>query len=670
MKARSVRALALCSMSFVAACDAGGSKGPGVAIAVAPLTLPNVAEVCYGLTVYNSDPTVDGAQTVWSQPNVCSGQYGNNVGGDVTFIGTCDADTPNPNNNLNYVKLVLNTVEVQPGRGSLPADIKNILDDQATVAISGDGDADFENPCLGTAGCVLSFECLENADVQVEFNLTIMADADQGFFDIAVNFEDIFCSGKYDTCYATDDAGTDIDESKWVELLFGDDATAATPVDGPGRDRTGVLALACTGGPDTAAAGNREGIDYDTTLHYSQVTLTCSNGTTTNTIDLPLNLAAGNHDVAVAWGGAIGTQSLQYATYLGTEELDCGTTQGPNGTTVPVSCNKKYLNIAIDLEDVPADWRCALNAQATATNGVDDGENPVDTEPLDNGVLSAAGTNYPFINVAIKDALSCQMNPLGGPGAMGIISASSFIGGTVVKPMCYATDGAVVSRLGAVGAVDMHADPANAELIRLAADFGKFNGFLGRVANCDGSLGQVRNVAEYQVRELTIERAEGTTLDITSDFGGLNFGETASDDEKEFGGLAKVQIFHLKHDINGGYTAERLDYLDGFGRTTGGNSLAAFSKVEQLRFKSEIAMGDLMLIGIDASDPTLRRAISVLGGTIGHDIDLGGTAMKVNGTWTTELSCKSGSSECNGQGDNICEGTNPGGYTCCCPLAQ
>jgi len=38
--------------------------------------------------------------------------------------------------------------------------------------------------------------CVANTDVAVTFDLTIVRDATQGFFDVAVTFRDIFCSAK------------------------------------------------------------------------------------------------------------------------------------------------------------------------------------------------------------------------------------------------------------------------------------------------------------------------------------------------------------------------------------------------------------------------------------------------------------------------------------------
>jgi len=114
------------------------------------------------------------------------------------------------------------------------------------------------------------------------------------------------------------------------------------PIECKGRGRTGVLALACTGGPDTATAGSIAGIDYDTTLYYSKATLGCYNASATpssRSIDLPLNLPAGNHNASVTWNGTIGPQPLQYATYFGTEQLNCGT--APTSTH-HVDGNKYY----------------------------------------------------------------------------------------------------------------------------------------------------------------------------------------------------------------------------------------------------------------------------------------------------------------------------------------
>ncbi len=424
MNAKTSRAIALWSVSILATCAEHDVPpgGANVELAIAPLTLPSVVDVCYGLTVFNA-PAMGEGDTVWSRAGVCAAQYGNDGGGDVAYVGPCDADTPAVADDLNYVRLVLETIEVGAGQGSLPAgpiELANVLDDQITVVTSGDGDADFMNPCPAPGGCVLSFECEVNADVPVVFNLTVMADADQGFFDVAVNFEDIFCSAKFDTCYDVTPGA-----ERWIELLHGDDATSSTPIDGGGRDRTGVLALACTAGPDVAAAGNGPGQDLSTTLHYSDVTLSCGNGTTTlPEIALPLALPGGNHDVIVDWGAPTGSAPLQYATYFGYEDLDCD----------GLPCNKIYLNVAIDLEDIPAGFTCSLAAQATATHA--------DGAPLVGGTLTRPGSNYPYVDYQIADVSACQQHPLDADGSeVTTAYASTFLATNASLQACFSYDG-------------------------------------------------------------------------------------------------------------------------------------------------------------------------------------------------------------------------------------
>ena len=90
--------------------------------------------------------------------------------------------------------------------------------------------------------------CFENANAPVEFNVTVMARAEQGFFDVAVEFEDVFCSAKVD-CQP--------------DLAF-------HPVTGE-RVATLVTGLTCTAGDD--------GDGETTYLGIVEAYLCCSNGT-------------------------------------------------------------------------------------------------------------------------------------------------------------------------------------------------------------------------------------------------------------------------------------------------------------------------------------------------------------------------------------------------------
>ncbi len=184
-------------LPLLAACAEGGvqeSSGGAVEIQVAPLSLPGVTNVEYALAVFNAAPTgtlfaADGtvvgsgnlSSLVWNEPSVTASAYGVAARGDITFIGSCDASAA-----TNHVALALKSITAG-----------GVLDDEIT---SVDGDPDFINPCDYLAPCVMEVACNENQDTPVTFNLTVIRDAEQGFFDIGVNFKDIFCSAKSESC--------------------------------------------------------------------------------------------------------------------------------------------------------------------------------------------------------------------------------------------------------------------------------------------------------------------------------------------------------------------------------------------------------------------------------------------------------------------------------------
>ncbi len=332
MKAYYLRLLAVSALAPIAACAEGdhGPSGPQVAIDVAPLTLPGTLGVSYALAVYNQDPTPytnifdvagDAVKTtglVWHQQDVTSNQFGNGAGGDISYVGPCDASSSD-----NWVALALNRVNVGDGNGSYDgagafSGTDNLLDDQnsafTTSPGSDDLDPDFVNPAPYNKALVMKFPCEENEDTRVTFNLTVMRDADQGFFDIAVNFEDIFCSMKIDTC--TDDGDDGVEP---IKLLFGDE-------EGEGRVETAVIASACSAGTD----------DANTEMWMAPLQVSCDGGVTFN-LD-PTGGATestpgeqGNQDCAIAsaaattaWGGIkivgdlVGDEDLTGVTFTDT----------------------------------------------------------------------------------------------------------------------------------------------------------------------------------------------------------------------------------------------------------------------------------------------------------------------------------------------------------------
>jgi len=220
-------------ISFTAGCDevsVDNIEGAGaeLVVAIAPMTYLDASDACFSLAVYDSRYTPGNAQSglVWEADSICGSQYGANA--EITYIGPCVAGE------THTVVLTLDALYETPN-----------------TARSGPalGPSDYNNPCPANRPCTRPAPCTNNSDTLVEFNLTVMRAARQGFFDIAVNFEDIFCSAKTDCQYA---GGAPI------KLLH-------NPREAPSeRDDTVVVAFACT-----------TGTGDDTTLHMDDISVVC-----------------------------------------------------------------------------------------------------------------------------------------------------------------------------------------------------------------------------------------------------------------------------------------------------------------------------------------------------------------------------------------------------------
>lgn len=284
---RALRVAALVTpMSFGACGSEGGAAadGPQVEIQTSPISYPGIAKVCFGLEVFNGQPG-PGTDTVWAKSGLCSDAFGNGAGGAISYVGPCDASVGGDN----YIALTLESISVDGGE---------TLDDQTGSGIGFDG-ADFQNPCTADDRCFLHFKCEANKDTKVQFDLTVMRDADQGFFDIGIAFADVFCAAKVDTCTAPDAP---------IRLLYGDDI--ADPV---GADRTAVAAVACTAGPDGFEH------DFDTHLLFTSKVVSCNGGAVTFAVD-----ATGKNEGDQTVQSADGGYTLHYASYFGAEQLTCG----------------------------------------------------------------------------------------------------------------------------------------------------------------------------------------------------------------------------------------------------------------------------------------------------------------------------------------------------------
>lgn len=262
-------------------------------IATAPLHLASIVDADYGIAVFNG-----AGQLVWRNPSVRSTQYGDGRG-SIAYVGPCDASA---GVSRNRVELTVNAVY----------DSVNPAEPLAAGAWS--------NP-TANGPIVREVDCVENQDARVAFDLTIMRAADQGFFDIGVQFSDVFCSAKVDC----------------KDALLHDASGQRAP--------TVVMTFACTSGQGAP-----------TWLHYSDVALDCG-GTTTW-----LDPSVGPGQV-----GAHPPTLFQVATYRGQEGF--------------ADLDKCYWNLALGV-NLGADARnCSLRAYATASEAAFSatGETPSDS---------------------------------------------------------------------------------------------------------------------------------------------------------------------------------------------------------------------------------------------------------------------------------------------------
>jgi len=335
------------STTFAALCLTGGGcdgdrtsasedAGPRVAIAVAPLSLAGVTDAEYTLRVSNG-PNGTG-DTVWTE--AVSAQRHGDGAGSIAYVGPCDAST-----GVNTVTLTLTAL--RDASGLVPV-------------------TSYMNPTP------LSREvaCVANADVSVTFDITVARRAEQGFFDVAVELDDVFCSAKLD-CVRSGGAQD-------LELLH-------NPLDGGARDLTAVLGFACTGGPGA-----------DTWLYMNDLSVACAGPPASSfTLD-PGGL--GNLDLGAALSSNPSDYLFAAAVYRGEEQL----------------AGKAYWNIALGLNEAAfaSVGACTLTARATASS-----EAFAQTEA---GFVIPEGAVYPVVDwtVPLSDGAGrvCTAHEVGDVG--------------------------------------------------------------------------------------------------------------------------------------------------------------------------------------------------------------------------------------------------------------
>ncbi len=294
--------------------DAGGDSV--VTIEVAPLTLDGVTDADYTIRVTNAPN--GGGDVVWERTSLTSSQYGDGAG-SLSYVGPCDADTVG-----NSVTLTL--VGLSEGNGVPVAE------------------ETYENPGPLTR----NVDCVANTDVSVSFDITVVRHARQGFFDVAVDFDNVFCAAKLD---CVDEAGGPL------RLLHND-------LDE--RDRTAVMGFACTGDPSG-----------DTFLYMDDPIITCD-GIANVTIKAS---EIGTLDVDQSPHVNAAGYLFGAAIYRGEESL----------------ASKAYWNIALGLDDSTfgTAGNCTLIGRATASDA------PAFPQTLD-GFPLPEGSVYPVIDWSVQ----------------------------------------------------------------------------------------------------------------------------------------------------------------------------------------------------------------------------------------------------------------------------
>ncbi|HRE88285.1 MAG TPA: fibrinogen-like YCDxxxxGGGW domain-containing protein [Myxococcota bacterium] len=298
------------SLLLGACAEADGDGGPfgRVSVEVSPLALTGITGATYTVTVANT------AGPVWSR-TVTSGQYGDGQGA-LSYVGPCDATAE-----LADHTIALELVELRDGGGPL---------------IDG---VDFTNPAPVGDPLVATARCLPNADAPVVFDLVIARSASQGFFDVAVEFDDIFCSAKLDC-----------ERSPGVPLELLTDALGV-------RALTAVVGFTCTAGDDA-----------DTWLWMDRLVVTCEGGG-----PFIVDVADGPGHLDPVFDDPTSDLLFQAAIYRGI---------GNEG-----GAETAYWNAALGLNAAAFATLgdCTLTGMATATDG-----------PLDDGV-TPAGVRYPIV---------------------------------------------------------------------------------------------------------------------------------------------------------------------------------------------------------------------------------------------------------------------------------
>jgi hypothetical protein len=345
-----------------------------VELRVAALDLPGVENACYDVVVTNGlnellwafgNPTKSRPEDTQT---ICSDALGIEDGA-LSYFGPCDGSSPETT-----VTLFVDSLWAA-----------------GDVALT-----DWQNPCPSPTGCSVTTTCIPGGNVTAQFDLTVLREAEQGFFDISVNFDSIFCTAQVD-CERQGSSGPEP-----ITMLL-DPATGT-------RLPTALLSFSCTAG-----AGR------DTHLYLTE-SLVC--GATT----IPLSLAGREGNIYTADNRP--SPILQAATYRG---FDLRTNaQGQSSDVI-------QFTTAVALDFTASTANCDLVASLSATAGR---QTPPFATPF--------GTIHPVIRVNTRltnmggTDYACTQSTIGDGPEDGLwVTYTSADGPQVFNYLAYEQDGTV-----------------------------------------------------------------------------------------------------------------------------------------------------------------------------------------------------------------------------------
>lgn len=369
----------------------------GLALSVAALHMPAIDAACYDVRVRGA------AGVVWQQGDpavtasdgdakaICSDVYGSGGGGDLAYVGSCDASAEG---------------DSDAARAGTQNEVTLWVDGLYTMA-AGDYVAitsGWQNPC-GAEGCTVAFDCRENEDTPVAFDFTILRQGNTGFFDIVVEFDDIFCAAKVDCRYVNETP--EASDDPVIRLVRG--------VDGGDKLPTVVFAIACSAGA---------GDEGTTRLYLSDIAIDCAGDADDSLV--PVDVAdqvftqdppgvVAQADVSQGEENLVAEDKLYWGVALGLTPSDDSDPLGP----------------------VFAGKDCTLTASGTASSG-----------DIDRA-LAGVNVSYPYIAAAVPltdgdGKLVCTQHPVnGGNGLSTVYSALAGLPAEIVWEMVQAPLGRV-----------------------------------------------------------------------------------------------------------------------------------------------------------------------------------------------------------------------------------